>query len=300
MNSLNYQHLYYFWVIAREGGVARAARHLRLSHSTLSAQLRALEEYLGGPLFERTGKRLVPTPLGLQVAGYAEDIFRTGNELVEVARGSGGGAHAVLRIGIVGTLPKTVAYRLMQPALTGDAPPALVVRQDSQTRLIEELGQGKLHVILTDTPHDAGAYRLHSHALGETDLLLFGTSTLATKYGKRFPESLQGAPVLLPAPGGLRRALERWFADRGAAVRVVAEIDDAAMLRVLGGHGLGLFAVRGAVRDEVEAGQRVRCLGPLAGVRERYYAISVERRIRHPSVAAIIDAARAVLRTPAP
>lgn len=299
MEALNYQHLFYFWIIAREGGVARAARQLRLSHSTLSAQLRLLEQFLEGELFERSGGRLVPTTLGLQVAGYAEDIFRTGNELVEVARGRSDGAHAILRVGVVGSLPKTIAYRLMEPALALDASQTLHVRQDSQPRLVEELAEGKLHVVLSDTPPQASASRLHAHVLGETELLLYGTPALAKKFGKRFPAGLDGAPVLFPASGSLRRTLERWFADRGLRVRVAAEVDDAGMLRVLGGKGLGLFAVRGALRTEVEEAQGAVCLGALEGIRERYYAVSVERRIRHPGVAAIVDAARATLKAPA-
>lgn len=299
MEPLNYQHLFYFWVIAREGGVARAARRLRLSHSTLSAQLRMLEQFLGGDLFERTGKRLVPTPLGLQIAGYADDIFRLGNELVEVARGHNQGAHAVLRVGAVGSLPKTIACRLMEPALRLDPSQVVVLRQDVQARLIEELAAGKLHVLLTDTPPEASAYRLHAHLLGETALLLFGSPPLAKKHGRRFPASLEGAPVIFPAAGPLRRALERWFADKGLRVRVACEADDAGMIRVLGAQGLGLFAVRSALRTEVEEAQGAVCLGPLDGVSERYYAVSVERRIRHAGVAAIVEAARTTLQAKA-
>lgn len=299
MEPLNYQHLFYFWVIAREGGVAKAARKLRLSHSTLSAQLRMLEQFLGGDLFERTGKRLVPTPLGLQMAGYADDIFRLGNELVGVARGRSQGAHTLFRVGVVGSLPKTIAYRLMEPALRLDPSQVVVIRQDLQTRLVEELAAGKLDVVLTDTPPEASAFRLHAHVLGEAELLLFGAPPLAKKYGRRFPTSLHGAPVLLPSAGSLRRAMEKWFADRSIRVRVMAEVDDAGMLRVLGGHGVGLFSVRSALRNEVEEGQGAVSLGPLDGVRERYYAISVERRISHEGVAAIIEAARAELKTAA-
>ncbi|MFO0588951.1 MAG: LysR family transcriptional regulator [Polyangiaceae bacterium] len=299
MEALNYQHLYYFWVIAREGGVARAARQLRLSHSTLSAQLRQLEQFLGGDLFERSGRRLLPTPLGVQVSGYADDIFRTGNELIEVARGRSDGAPAMLKVGVVGSLPKTIAYGLLEPAMALDASQTVQVRQDTQARLVEELAEGKLHVVLSDSPPQTGASRLHGHVLGETDLLLYGTPPLAKRFGKRFPSGLQGAPILLPTAGALRRTLERWFGDRGLRVRVAAEVDDAGMFRVLGGKGLGLFAVRGALRTEVEEGYGAVCLGALDGIRERYYAISVERRIRHPGVAAIVDSARATLKAPA-
>ncbi|MEZ4315262.1 MAG: LysR family transcriptional regulator, partial [Polyangiaceae bacterium] len=245
VESLNYQHLYYFWVITREGGVARAARHLRLTHSTLSAQLRLLERFLGGELFERGGRRLVPTPLGLEVAAYAQDIFRMGNELVEVARGTSQGARSAFKVGVVGSLPKTIVYRLIEPALhAGEQVAPVQVRQDTEARLTEELAAGRLHVILSDTPPQATSFRLHAHLLGQSDTLLFGTAKLARKYGKAFPTSLDGAPVVLPAGGSLRRALDRWFADRSLRVIVAGEVDDSGMLRVLGGHGVGLFPVR--------------------------------------------------------
>jgi LysR family transcriptional activator of nhaA len=298
VESLNYQHLFYFWVISREGGVARAARQLHLTHSTLSAQLRLLEQFLGGDLFERSGRRLTPTPLGLQVATYAEDIFRTGAELVDVARGRSAGAHSIFRVGVAGSLPKTIAYRLLEPAIAKDASQAVQIRQDSQARLLEELASGKLHMVLSDTPPQAAAYRLHAHVLGDTDTLLYGSPSLAKKFGKRFPSSLHGAPLVLPAAGSLRRALDRWFADRNLRVHVAAECDDAGMMRVLGGNGVGLFAVRGALRTEVEEAHGAVALGPLEGIRERYYAISPERKIRHRGVAAIVDVARATLKPP--
>ncbi|MBK8251286.1 MAG: LysR family transcriptional regulator [Polyangiaceae bacterium] len=297
MESLNYQHLYYFWMILRHEGVAPAARHLRLSHSTLSTQLKQLEQFLGGELFQRGGRSLVPTPLGLQVAAYAEEIFRIGHELLDVARGQAGSSRSVFRVGIVSGLPKTVAYRLVEPALKV-APETLVqLRQDNQARLLEELATGRLHVVLADTPPQASAFRLHAHVLGESSVLLYGTAKLVRKYGGAFPESLQGAPFVLPLGGALRRALDRFFADRGIHVRVLAEIDDAGMLRVFGGNGVGIFPVREALKTEVEEAHRAHCLGPVEGVRERYYAISPERRIRHPAVGALVETARATLRS---
>lgn len=300
VETLNYQHLFYFWMISREGGVARAAKELHLTHSTLSAQLRLLERFFGGELFVRSGRRLVPTPLGLEVAAYAEDIFRMGSELVEVARGRGTGVRSAFKVGVVGSLPKTIARRLIEPALAQDDLAPVQVRQDTQARLIEELAAGRLHVVLSDTPPQTASFRLHAHVLGETDTLLYGTPKLARKYGKSFPGSLDGAPVLLPMAGGLRRAMERWFADRGLRVRVAGEMDDAGMIRAFGGHGLGLFPVREALRTEVEEAHPAVCVGPLEGVRERYYAISVERRIRHPAVVALVDTARATLKAPPP
>jgi LysR family transcriptional activator of nhaA len=295
VEQLNYQHLFYFSIIAQEGGVARAARHLSLSHSTLSTQLRLLEEFLGGELFERGGRRLVLTPLGVQVAGYAKEIFRTGAELVDVARGRSAGVPPLLRAGVVSSLPKTIAYRLLAPALTLDEEAPFQIRQDSQSALVEELAAGRLHVVLSDTPLQAAAFRLHSHVLGETELFLYADARLAVQLGKGFPANLDGARILLPSSGGLRRAVEKWLADRELRPRVICEVDDAGLIRVFGGHGHGVFPVRGALRTEVEEAQGAVCIGKLEGIRERYYAISAERRIRHRGVAAIVEAARADL-----
>lgn len=299
-HDLNYQHLYYFWMITREGGVARAGKALRLSHSTVSVQLHALEAFLGGKLFQRQGRRLVLTPLGTQVAAYAEDIFRTGHELVDVARGQAKGRIPLVRIGIVGTIPRAFAYELVRPAIAIDPDTVIHVHQDERARLFEMLAAGRLHVVIADSPAEIGSLRLHSHALGTATNLLFGTSSLAARFGADPPRSLNGAPVLLPATGLVRDGLRRWFAERSITVRVTGEFDDAGMLRTFGIRGHGLFAVRSALRTELEEAQGAVMVLPLDGVIERYYAISCERRVRHDGVAAIIANARNELVTPTP
>jgi LysR family transcriptional activator of nhaA len=302
MEWLNYHHLLYFSVIAREGSLAKAAARLHLTHSTLSVQVHALEGFLGGRLFERRGRSLVLTPLGSEVAGYADDIFRTGAELVDVARGRATPRRAALRIGVVGAIPKTVAYRLLEPALAVEGVGPISVRQDNIERLLEELAASRVHLVLSDLPPPEGlSPPVHGHLLGETDVLLYGTRALAQKYRRGFPASIEGAPVLLPGPGtSLRRLLERWFAQQGVRVQVAGEFDDAGTMRVFGLHGRGLFPVRAALKAEIEEARAVRCIGRLQGVRERYYAISVERKVRHPAVATLIEVARDNLREPPP
>ena len=295
MEWLNYHHLYYFWIIQQEGGLVFAAKRLRLTHSTLSAQLRSLEDFLGGQLFERRGRRLVLTPLGGEMATYASEIFRMGSELVDVARGRSVGLRSKLAIGVVGTLPRSIAYRLLAPALALDEQAPIVVRQDSLPRLVEELANGRLQLVLADEPPAPTPFRLHVHPLGSSEILLYGKRSLAARYRKGFPARLSGAPVLVPSSGSLRRALDGWFADQGIAVTIAGEFDDAGMLRSFGGNGVGLFPVRAALRTEVEEAHGAVCLGALSGIEERYYAISVERRIRHRGVAAIVDQARASL-----
>jgi LysR family transcriptional activator of nhaA len=290
---LNYQHLFYFWTIAREGGLARGAAALHLTHSTLSVQLRALEEMLGEPLFERRGRSLVLTPFGRDVQQYANEIFRVGAELVDFSHGR----HASLRrleVGAVGAVPKTMVCRMLMPALDVEEAGAVRIRQDTIERLVQELSTGRLHVVISDAvPAQLAALRLHAHPLGSTDILLYATEPLATRYRRGFPDSLDGAPMLMPGPdASLRRSLERWFANRGVRVRTVGEIDDAGTLRAFGAAGRGLFPVREALKTEVEEGLGARRVGRLDGLVESLYAISLERRVRHPGVAALIDAAR--------
>jgi len=300
MEWLNYHHLFYFWRIAREGGLSRAAEQLRLTHSTLSAQLRSLEEFLGGPLFERRGRRLVLTALGEEAASYADDIFRLGSELVDVARGRSGERKQALRVGIVSSLPKSVAYRLLRPGMTAPGYGSLVARQDRFDRLLEELASGRLHLVLSDSaPPESGSRRVYAHLLGESGVLLYGTASLAKKYRVGFPGSLEGAPVLFPtAQSALRAQLDRWFVERELRVRAAGEFDDAGLMRVAGAHGQGLLPVRAALRAEVEDAHSVELVGPLEGLVERYYVVSLERRVRHPAVSALVEEARVGLAEP--
>ena len=298
---LNYHHLYYFWRIAREGGLSRAAEQLHLTHSTLSAQLRTLEEFSGGPLFERRGRRLVLTPLGEEVASYADEIFHLGSELVDVVRGRTAERKLALRVGIVSSMPKSVAYRLLQPGMAVPGYGSLVARQDRMDRLLEELASGRLHLVLSDSPPaESSSQRVYAHLLGESGILLYGTADLAKKYRAKFPASLGGAPVLLPtAQSSLRRLLDRWFVEKELRVQVSGEFDDAGLMRVAGGHGQGLLPVRTALRAEVEDAYALEHVGALDGLVERYYLVSVERRVRHPAVSALIEHARLGLAAPA-
>lgn len=300
MEWLNYHHLLYFSVIARRGSLARAAEELAVTHSTLSAQLRALEGFLGGELFERRGRGLVLTPFGAEVASYASDIFRTGAELVEVARGRKKGGRGPLGVGAVGNLPKSVVFRLLEPALLVDPDTVLDVRQDRAERLLEELAAGRLHIVLSDAPPRAPSLHLHTRLLGESGVLLYATRALAARHRGPFPSRCDGAPLILPRRGPLRGAMERWFAEQGIRMNIVGELDDAGLLRVLGLHGRGVFPVRAALRTEVDEGSGAICIGTMEGVRERYYATSVERRSRHPGVVAIIENAQATLLAPTP
>lgn len=292
--GLNYQHLYYFAVISREGGVAAAGRKLHLTHSTLSAQLRSLEEHLGARLFDRKSGKLVATPLGRDVLAYANDIFRLGHELVDMARGREPTNRSDFRVGVVGTIPKTLTHRFLQPSRKLLGTGVLYVKQDPMSRLLEELVAGRLHLILADSvPSTVPGVRIHAHLLGESRLLLYASKELARKLRRGFPKSCNDKPFVLPAMGStLRHTLDDWFAANGISPSLRAEVDDAALLRTIGASGLGLFPVREALRAEVDELPDVMRIGNCEGASERYFALTVERKLRHPAVVAIVEAAR--------
>lgn len=295
MDWLNYHHLFYFWRVARLGSITAAARELRLSHSTLSTQIRDLGELFGGPLFERSGRGLVLTPLGEETVAYADEIFRLGAELRDVAQGSArAAASPPVRIGASPMFPPSLVFQLIEPALRRMKGTPIVLRRESSEALLAELAAGRLHLVLTDAvPTEARRARTYAHVLGRTEIAIFGAADVVAALPGRFPENLDGAPMLLPAIGTtLRRVVDRWLSERAIRPRIVGEFDDAGMLRLCGGRGLGVFPARMTLRSEVEGTFGVRKMGKLAGAEEVYYAVSLERRVRHRFVAALIEAGR--------
>ncbi len=297
LNSLNYHHLMYFWVVAREGSIARATEHLRLTQPTISAQLRLLERSLGSKLFERRGRRLVLTDTGQAVYRYAEEIFPLGRELLNTVRGAGNDRSARFAVGISDTMPKLTTYHLLEPALRLSPPARLMVRVGKTERLLSDLAVHSLDLVLADHPIAPNQkVRAYNHLLGECGVTVFGTPALAGKYRRDFPNSLAGAPFLLPTTNtALRHSLDEWFDRQDFQPMIAGEIEDVAVLQVLGEHGLGLFAAPSIVEEEICRQYRVEVVGALAPVQERFYAISVERKLKHPAVVAIVQAARAEL-----
>ncbi|MGZ6125910.1 MAG: transcriptional activator NhaR [Myxococcales bacterium] len=294
MEWLNYHHLLYFWVVVREGGLVPAGRVLRLSHPTLSAQVHALEERLGHKLFTRVGRKLVPTDVGRMVYRYADEIFSIGGELLEAVRGRPSGQPLRLDVGVLDAVPKLVVRRLLDPALRLAEPVRIVVHEGNYDKLLSELALHNLDIVLADAPVPAGSsVRVFSHPLGDCGVGIFGKAALARSFRRGFPRSLQGAPMLLPLEGSpLRRTLEQWFEANQLRPRVVGEFEDDALLKVFGSDGLGLFPAPLAVQREVRSRHGVVLLGQLDGVRERFYAVSVRRRLEHPAVVALTEAAR--------
>ena len=294
MAWLNYHHLLYFWTVAREGSIARACRVLNLTQPAISAQIRTLERSLGESLFERRGRSLILTETGQFVYRYADEIFTLGRELQETLAGRPSGRPARLAVGVVEALPKLVAFRLLEPALRGPDAARLVLREDRLERLLGDLAAHALDIVLADTPLLASTrVRAFSHLLGECGVTVFGAPGVAAAHRRRFPESLDGAPFLVPTDNtALRQSLDVWFDRRGLKPTIVAEIEDSAVMKVFGQAGMGLFAAPTIVEREVRRQYAVKVVGRIPEVRERFYAISVERRIRNPAVLSITSAAR--------
>jgi LysR family transcriptional activator of nhaA len=286
---LNYHHLLNFWLVAREGSVQRASEVLHVTPASVSVQVKQLEKSLGVKLLQKQGRGLVLTDMGEEVSAYASEIFTTGRELMEMVKGRPDGKPQELRVGIRDVLPKLVAFRLLQPALELDEPVRLKCEEADMPQLVADLAIHKLDVILTDAALDPHfKVRAYSHRLGESEVVIMGTRELARKYRRGFPGSLDGAPFLLPMDNSvLRRAMDQWFSDLNLAPIVKGEFADSAMLKIAGRQGLGLFAVPVSIRDDVTAIYGLREVGIVAGVKERFYAVSVERKLKHPAVIAI-------------
>lgn len=297
MEWLNYHHLLYFWTVVREGSIAQASRHLLLAQPTITGQVRALENALGEKLFTRSGRNLVPTEVGRLVYRYANEIFSLGRELTDVLKGRPAGRPIRLVVGISDSLPKLIAYRLLEPALTLAEPIQIICYEDRPDRLMAELATFGLDLVLTDAPIGPSArVRAFSHLLGSCGVSFFAKPPLAAKYRRNFPASLDGAPVLLPLENaGVRRSLEQWFEAQGIRPRVVGEFQDSALLKVFGQAGVGVFAAPTAVEQDVRRHHSVSVVGRTEAVTERFYAISVERKLKHPAVVAISESARQTL-----
>ena len=294
MEWLNYHHLLYFWVVAKEGTIAAACKELMLTQPTISAQIRALENALGEKLFQRHGRYLVLTEVGREVYRYADEIFSLGRELMDTLRGRPKGNPMRFRVGVADVLPKLVAFRLLGPALTLPEPARLVCFESTRADLMAKLSIHELDLVLSDSPIGPDArVRAFAHQLGECGVSIFGTKELAESHRRRFPASLDGAPFLLPtSTTALRRELEHWFDAENIRPTVVGEFDDSALLQAFGQAGAGMFAAPDVIESEVRRQYGVRVVGRLGFVRERFYAISVERKVKHPAVLAITNEAR--------
>lgn len=294
MRHLNYNHLLYFHTVAREGSIARAAEVLHLTPQTISGQIKLLEASVGAPLFDRVGRGLVLTETGQTVRKYTDAIFSLGTELALWVSGGQAGTSGTLNVGIVNSIPKLVAHRVLQTGLESDPPLRLVCRESGLQSLLADLSVHRLDLVLSDRPIPMGfSVKAFNHMLGESPISFFGQERLARQVEKGFPQSLDGAPVLLPIVGSaLRRGLDAWFEQLGVTPVIVAEFDDSALLKAFGEAGAGVFPAPRFIERELRHTYHVRPIGPAEPVREAYYAISPERVVKNPAVRLITDVAR--------
>jgi LysR family transcriptional regulator, transcriptional activator of nhaA len=297
MAWLNYHHLLYFWTVARVGSVSGASDELRLTQATVSAQLKSLERALGERLFRKSGRHLALTDTGKVVFRYADEIFSLGQEMMGALKGRPDGRFPRLTVGIADVMPKLVVYQLMEPALKLKDPYRIICREGTNTELVAALAVNDIDVVLSDAPLDPAVnVKAFNHLLGECGLTLFGIAELAARYELGFPRSLDGAPFLLPTfNSNARRSLDQWFQSANIRPAIVGEFEDSALLKVFGQRGLGLFVAPSIIATEVQRQYDVETVGRLEGVTERFYAISLDRKLKHPAVVAISEAARATV-----
>lgn len=293
MERLNYQHLFYFWNVAREGSVTRASEKLGLAQPTISGQIAVFEESIGAQLFRKEGRKLVMTEMGRTVFNYADEIFSIGRELGSALKSRAGAVSTRLSVGVSNALPKLVVYRLLEPALAAPNPFQVVCHEDKTERLIAELPLHGVDLVLSDWPATGADARIYNHPIGECGVAAFARPELQRRYQKNFPRSLEGAPLLLPTTNtALRRSLDRWLDVNRIFPKIVAEVEDSALLKTFGAAGAGVFMAPMAVRAQVEEQYGVNYIATLKGVSERFYAITAQRKIKHAGVVTILESAR--------
>lgn len=294
MSKMNLKHLRYFWAVASHGTIARASEVLHLTPQTISGQLHELEGQIGAKLFEKNGRNLALTDTGRLVFSYADEMFRLSTELEDVLAGRTPDAMLTFKVGVAMVVPKLVAYRVLEPVLGMEEQVRLVCHEAPLVDLLADLSVHKLDLVLADSPvSPALNIRAYNHPLGESGISFFSRETEAAHYRRNFPRSLDGAPMLMPTgTSALRRSLDLWFDQQDLHPVVVAEFEDRALMKAFGEAAAGIFTSPTAVEEDVLAKYGVKVIGRTGEVTERFYAISAERRIKHPAVAAITENAR--------
>lgn len=294
MEFLNYHHLRYFWTVAKEGGLTKAAAKLHVSQPTISAQIQALEGVLGEKLFRRAGRYLALTDAGQHVLMYAEEIFSIGQDLLNSVKQRPTARPLRLHLGVADALPKLVTYKVIEPIFRLPQPVQLSCWETKVSDMLVELAAYRLDVVLADEPASSGVTtNVFNHFLGECGVTFCAEPRLAAKMRRGFPKSLNGAPALLPmSNSGLRRSLEKWFHATGVRPRLVGEIEDPAFVNILALHGLGFMPVPTLVAKEIVTRFGFRAIGRTDDCQQQFYAITPERKLTHPAVVAITSGAR--------
>ncbi|RON27619.1 MULTISPECIES: transcriptional activator NhaR [Pseudomonas] len=296
---LNYRQLHYFWVVAKTGSIVRACEQLNLTPQTISGQISLLEQTYGIELFRRVGRQLELTEAGRQTLPYAEQMFQLGGELELMLRAQPNEQQILFRVGVADVVPKSIVYRLIAPTMELSEPLRITCREDKLERLLADLAIQRLDLVISDSPMPSHLdIKGYSQKLGECGISFFATAELAARYGQDFPRSLHGAPLLIPGPETVVRSrLQRWFAEQQIQPQIVGEFDDSALMQAFGQSGSGIFIGPSVIADEVRRQCGVELIGQTDAVRESFYAISVERKVKHPGIVAITEGARRELFT---
>ena len=291
---INFKHLHYFWVVAKQGGITRASESLHITPQTISGQIGLLEEQLGQALFKKVGRKLELTELGRLVLSYADEIFALGGELEEAVRNLPSERPMVFKVGVADVVPKSIASRLLAPALELNDRVRLICKENSLDDLLAELALHRIDMVIADSPIPPGInVRGFNHPLGESGVTFLAIPELAKSLRRKFPQSLNEAPLLIPSEINVVQArLLKWFDSLHIYPHIVGEFDDSALMKAFGQTGAGAFVVPTAIASEVKKQYGVSVIGETEEVREQFYAISVERQISHPAVAAITNSAR--------
>ncbi len=297
MKNLNFKHLRYFWMVAKTGSIARASEQLYCSPQSISGQLGELESSLGVQLLKKAGRGLELTEMGRKIFSYADEIFALGSELLDVTQNQQVRKSVPFRIGVTDSVPKSVAYRIIEPVLRIEEPIRLICREGKLSSLLSEMSVNQLDLVIADRPMPANInVRAHNHFLGESKIAIFASknlieNTLAANKDKPFPQLLNGAPFLMPGDDfTFQQKLQAWFESQKVHPRVVGEFDDGALLKSFGQAGAGFFAAPQAISAYICAQYAVQEIGHIDAVTEQIYAITTERRLTHPAVMAIVQA----------
>lgn len=296
---LNYRQLHYFWVVAKTGSIVRACGQLNLTPQTISGQISLLEQTYGIELFRRVGRQLELTEAGRQTLPYAEQMFQLGGELELMLRAQPNEQQILFRVGVADVVPKSIVYRLIAPTMELSEPLRITCREDKLERLLADLAIQRLDLVISDSPMPSHLdIKGYSQKLGECGISFFATAELAARYGQDFPRSLHGAPLLIPGPETVVRSrLQRWFAEQQIQPQIVGEFDDSALMQAFGQSGSGIFIGPSVIANEVQRQYGVQVIGQTDAVSESFYAISVERKVKHPGIVAITEGARRELFT---
>jgi LysR family transcriptional activator of nhaA len=296
---LNYRQLHYFWVVAKTGSIVRACEQLNLTPQTISGQISLLEQTYGIELFRRVGRQLELTEAGRQTLPYAEQMFQLGGELELMLRAQPNEQQILFRVGVADVVPKSIVYRLLAPTMELSEPLRITCREDKLERLLADLAIQRLDLVISDSPMPSHLdIKGYSQKLGECGISFFATPELAARFGQDFPRNLHGAPLLIPGQETVVRSrLQRWFAEQQIQPQIVGEFDDSALMQAFGQSGSGIFIGPSVIADEVQRQYGVQVIGQTDAVSESFYAISVERKVKHPGIVAITEGARRELFT---